>query len=559
MKRDRGNRMEISLSPLRTSGRVSDALQNNSPYWLLACYAVMVLSFLRGIRLPSSWTYSHYLMNYDFGFTKRGFLGSIVEYVGIPYLASYEIFTLFSIATLFGNLLLLAVLLRDFVRNGNVLLLSCSMIFVCSPTLPSLANFIGYSDQIGMFVALMVLKIRHFWQKLTFTAPSFLVALLVHEVNFILFFPVVFISLLFSIKKDRRTAQFLALVSVSLSLLGFTYLISSSNLTEEQSLAMHDGIQAEIGIPLHKSAFDVLHRDVADNFNLVRSLWIHPHSYIISLTNVLLVVLPVIAACLGTATFFLLGSDRNRYIIPLTISTSLSPLILSLIAKDTNRWFIWSSVTSFFVLYAVWTRCQNLSSFPTLTSCLSPLLATTMFIVSITSSTFFDGYTMQHFPFVPYQKYITELISDKVSDNRKISSDPNTLAIFADPITVPPCNIQLQGHSLFYSCDEFENIHIPFFLYVIPSDIADLPESRQRYGFDEQDFRFVDYARKGRPRWVAERKLPEYDIAAIRTGQHTTEGRLWEAAYYFRGSPDSKARGPGAPTSKSGQRNVAGG
>ena len=72
-----------------------------------------------------------------------------------------------------------------------------------------------------------------------------------------------------------------------------------------------------------------------------------------------------------------------------------------------------------------------------------------------------------------------------------------------------------------------------FFLHLIPVDMDDLPDHRKQYGFDNLDFRFGDYALPLTERLVAVRELPAYDIAGIRTGQYTDQGRIWEGEVRF--------------------------
>lgn len=563
---------------------ISYASKEGVHCWVVACFVVMILSVLRGIRLPSSWTYSHYLINYDFGFTKRGVLGGIVEQVGIPYLASYEFFALFCASILLGNLLLLATLLRDLIRSGNILLLSCSMIFVCSPVLPFLAHIIGYGDHLGMFITLVVLKIRCFWQKLTFAAPSLAVALLAHEANFIFFSPVILISLLLNIKENRRTHQFTALIAVSIFWIGATYLISLPNLTREQTLAMYDTIQAGTEFPLHPDTFEVLHRDVGDNFAFLlgpdafevrhrdvgdsfdnaQRAWTDPRSigrYVNSLLailpvpaicNSLLAILPILAICLGTATFFLLRSDSNRYIIPLAISASLSPLTLHLIAKDTYRWSVWTSVTSFFILHIVSRRYQN--QLPSkLVSISAPVLTIVVFITSISSLRLFDGYTMSWFPFISHQKYVFSLNTTKRQIIDRVLDNPNPKSMLDDPIITSDYNVYLKDDHLLYVRDECINTDVDFFVHIIPSDVDVLPEHRKVYGFESRNFRLVDFSQPSSLGCLLLRKLPKYDIAAISTGQYTAEGRLWESIYHFKNSLDSKAQNSGVLTNRSRQ------
>ena len=67
-----------------------------------------------------------------------------------------------------------------------------------------------------------------------------------------------------------------------------------------------------------------------------------------------------------------------------------------------------------------------------------------------------------------------------------------------------------------------------FFLHIIPQDIADLPAERRPAGFANRDFAF---AHRGGPfdgKCLATALLPDYPIAAIRTGQYAAgRGELW--------------------------------
>lgn len=386
---------------------------------------------------------------------------------------------------LLGNLLLLTTLLRDLIRSGNILLLSCSMIFAYSLVLPYLAHIIGYGDHLGMFVTLVVLRIRCFWWKLTFTAPSLAVALLVHEANFIFFSQVICISLLLNIKENLRTHQFTALIVVSIFWIGTTCLISSPNLTRKQALAMHDTFQAETEFLLTPGAFEVLHRDVAINSNSAQSERADPNSpdpVIRRYINSLLAILPVLAICSGTAMFFLLRSDSSRYIILLTISASLSPLTLNLIAKDTYRWSMWTAVTSFFILYIVSRRYQN--QLPSkLGTLYTPVLAVVVFITSISSFPLFDGYTMSWFPFASHQSFVFPLKTTKRWMVDEILDDPNPKSILDDPIITSDYNVYLKYGHLLYVRDECINTDTDFFVHIIPSDIDVLPKYREVHGF----------------------------------------------------------------------------
>ena len=58
-----------------------------------------------------------------------------------------------------------------------------------------------------------------------------------------------------------------------------------------------------------------------------------------------------------------------------------------------------------------------------------------------------------------------------------------------------------------------------------------LPMLYQQYGFDNLDFAFSDHDVIEGEVCVARRKLPDYGIATLRTGQFTGEGRVWEGSF----------------------------
>ena len=69
-----------------------------------------------------------------------------------------------------------------------------------------------------------------------------------------------------------------------------------------------------------------------------------------------------------------------------------------------------------------------------------------------------------------------------------------------------------------------------FFLHIIPADARDLPDHSREHGFDNRDFNYASGAVQALDDWcVAMRRLPDYAIQRIRTGQFTDEGEVWRA------------------------------
>jgi len=74
-----------------------------------------------------------------------------------------------------------------------------------------------------------------------------------------------------------------------------------------------------------------------------------------------------------------------------------------------------------------------------------------------------------------------------------------------------------------------EDIATEFFLHLIPRDLTNLPPNHRERGFDNRGFRFAAVGGRFAP-WqcAAQIPLPDYPIAAIRTGQYIPGlGDLW--------------------------------
>ena len=95
-------------------------------------------------------------------------------------------------------------------------------------------------------------------------------------------------------------------------------------------------------------------------------------------------------------------------------------------------------------------------------------------------------------------------------------------------------DVHLTDNRLIYTkeqCAE-DDTAATFFLHIDPIDVEDLPDDRKQHGFDNMDFGFERHGEIVDGDCVATVPLPDYDIAAIRTGQYVpVDGgfqHLWE-------------------------------
>ena len=103
------------------------------------------------------------------------------------------------------------------------------------------------------------------------------------------------------------------------------------------------------------------------------------------------------------------------------------------------------------------------------------------------------------------------------------------------PIIRSDWDVYLVEDSLIYAKDQCtpEDTEPTFFVHLDPVDVNDLPSHRKQHGFDNLDFAFRDHRHSiGGEVCIATRELPDYGIAAIRTGQFIGDGeKIWEGRF----------------------------
>ena len=105
-----------------------------------------------------------------------------------------------------------------------------------------------------------------------------------------------------------------------------------------------------------------------------------------------------------------------------------------------------------------------------------------------------------------------------------------------EPVVRSVFDIYLDAGSIRYVREPCtaQQAQAPFFLHLVPVALADLPEHRQPYGFDDISFAFQDHGHASDGRCSVEFPLPDYRIAAITTGQFRAEGDFWKEHFSFR-------------------------
>ncbi len=373
--------------------------------WQNLAIVILALSILRGIRYPNMWSYTHFLFNYDLGFVKRGLIGEIVSHIGNPFFSTYTFFVIFSLVLFSINMILIGTLIHDLVSSRKPILIGGTFVFVSSLAVVFLSHTIGYLDHLGLLITLITIKINQFNKKLLFLSLTLPFALLIHEAILILLFPVIFVSLFLSIPEENRLQKLMLLTLFSAVILGLVFTISQFTLEKSEADQMYTTLQAINENPLRKDAFNVLHRDSAENFertmerwagDLLKDLW---KSILVTAPNVLLLVYMTIV--------IMKHASAPKFAIVLAVLASLSPLLLHLFGWDMHRWNTYAITTSFLMFFTA----HKLSDQPIKIAAPIYFLIILLVIVNgISTIPLFDGYYVKQFPFIEHQNYILDLI-----------------------------------------------------------------------------------------------------------------------------------------------------
>ncbi len=118
-----------------------------------------------------------------------------------------------------------------------------------------------------------------------------------------------------------------------------------------------------------------------------------------------------------------------------------------------------------------------------------------------------------------------EIISGRVYVDRLIGD--------RQPIARSDWDLYLSDRSLVYKkdrCDQADTA-ARFLLHLFPRSRIDLIFHRWPYGFDNLDFNFEGSGFRFDDTCVVVRELPSYRVERVKTGQFTSQGRIWEANY----------------------------
>ncbi len=223
-----------------------------------------VISFLRGFRFTGNWAATHYCFNYDAGFIKRGFLGTIFGGIfGNWYYDYYVIFYITLFILVFSIGLMIYIFKKVISEDRTFFFIA--IIFLTSPNLVYYIHIIGYYDQLGLLVILvMFILVQHMNYRVFFILliSMMIVLILVHEVLLIFFGVPAFLLLLLSLVKHYGTAiltirnMFLTFLSIIIpSLIALTIITNTGTINKHDEQILYQQLNKKTNFVLRKEAF----------------------------------------------------------------------------------------------------------------------------------------------------------------------------------------------------------------------------------------------------------------------------------------------------------------
>lgn len=369
---------------------------------LLYFYA-LIFSVFKTMRFPNEWSESHWLIDYRFGFIKRGLAGQIF---GIFFQKNEFNILLVSaviLLILYGFLYFIALKQTDdFSQNTNRVVFY--LIFFLSQYVVLSAHLIGYLDHIIFLLTILIIYLIR--KNLIFLSSILVcISLLIHEISFFLTIPISLFSLIvtgidsekfsvkeaFDLKLVKKTALFLVLPTFLMFFLSYYQEIYG----KDNYLSLFNYLNSSGFIK--KGIADLVAISYTEKFTYY--LATESKSFFVKMTcrKSFAFSLPILFL------LFVVYKEYKRIGLPLFfifIIAVLSPLLLHFVAWDTYRIWAFPYMMMFLGYWILNSKFKNYKNKPEqFTTLLMVISVFIMVFLALTQSELFD-YEVERFSLI---------------------------------------------------------------------------------------------------------------------------------------------------------------
>lgn len=314
---------------------------------------VLVGTVCRGLDHVSVYALGHWLLTWDFGYVKRGLLGTLLH----PLIANKQPSEVREIVAMVASVvftLLTAALLqaaRRVARAGALGAMS-SLAFLASCGVIGMASTFGYLDHVlGCVTFLAVVAVgRGRWAVASLLCT---LGLAVHELFVLYGFPVVFFAMVLRSglpgSGPRRGLRVVASLLAPFAFLLFVFWAQTTVSPERVALLRAEMLSTRtLDAPAVGSVLYQLESSFSGNFaQHARRFPEHLLDWKIGR-----IAWPTLASLIGTSVAWLWSAGRGR-LAPVAVLVSLAPLGIHAFAQDASRFTYLAVVQAFLCLYAV--------------------------------------------------------------------------------------------------------------------------------------------------------------------------------------------------------------
>jgi hypothetical protein len=308
-----------------------------------AALFALVLTVLKGLRMPSRWAMTHYLITYKIGFVKRGLWGEVLWRVLGRATADYFLLAGVAFAVFAAFLLLVLRELRRLPPSADrapFLLCFCSF-----PALSFLTHVIGYAEHLAYLAVVVVIAARRWWPLQAGAALTAAAALpFVHEASVLWAGPPMALALLFPAAERPGSARLrLRVVALVATVFAAATWIAAERgaLSREYVDVLREDRTRFASFRPRQDAFEALREGYEVPVATMRARWqdLEMRRRLVFSAAVLapgwcfFVGLLVRRACLLQA-----GSALRSATVGLVALTAVGPLTLHLLGWDLERW-----------------------------------------------------------------------------------------------------------------------------------------------------------------------------------------------------------------------------
>lgn len=329
------------------------SIADRATFLKVATVLLGTLALCKGIRPPNLWSATQAMLDYRFGFIKRGLFGEM--FTDPLHLQHYVRFAIFSFAVLAGVVVLLVLMTarsRVFQRMAQG---APALVFFSSLAFTYLANLAGYFDILQLLLVLPLLLIRTPAVRFALVLIVTAVCLGIHEGFLFLFLPIVLFTFFLDWAADRlsgRTAVAF-IVALSLCATGITLALATrKSLTSAQVSKLEQQFASSADYPVRTDTLLVLDRSLGDNLHIMGAKYCSPQ-YLLSQLSAAVEFGPVFFLLIFFAARFCRSSDSSvakRYGLWVVLCASCGPLLMHIFGWDAARWDTYACLTAFLAL-----------------------------------------------------------------------------------------------------------------------------------------------------------------------------------------------------------------